>query len=59
MVGRRLTPFWRVFDDRLRAEFIDSDDTVPSVDVHSETFSVADRTKEILLPAFKFASIGN
>ena len=58
-VGRRLAPLWRVLNDRLRAEFIDNEDTVLSINVHSESLCVGRQENEIVLPAFEFAPIGH
>ena len=42
-VGRRFGPLRRVLDERLRAESIDNENIVPSIDVRSQTLNVADR----------------
>ena len=54
-IGRRFAPLWDAFNDRLRAEFIDNCDGVPSIDVRSLTLDVADRKNGIVFPAFEFA----
>ena len=58
-VGRRFTPLWKALNDRLRTEFIDNNDIVPSVDVRSQTENVADEKNGIVLTAIKFDGAGD
>ena len=54
-VGRRFAPLWKVFNVRLRADFSDNDDSVPSIDVRSHALNVSDKKNGFLLPAFQDA----
>ena len=54
-VGRRFAPLWNVLNVRPRADFSDNDDIDPSIDIHSHTLNVADKTNESVLQAFQFA----